>query len=212
MKHVLLILVLALSLLAGCSLKVVPVPVASGTINPQTNSQTISRDGIAITVGSTDPEFFTNNLGGAISAFSVQIANRTDGEIAFDIDSFLLLDATGRQYFPLTPEKIKEIISRDTYYLIPYPYVGFYYLEDYERATAINTMSTQLPYYYDVYPQDIATKALQTGAIIPQASVVGLLYFRIDLEATPEIKILAFRKGASKSAPPDFVFPFRISK
>ena len=212
MKPALLVLFLALCLLTGCSLKVLPVPVASGTIDPQTNSQTITRDGIAITVGSTEPEFFTNNLSGAIAAFSVQIANRTDGEIAFDIDSFLLLDAAGRQYFPLTPEKVKEIISRDTYYLIPYPYVGFYYLEDYERASAINSMSSQLPYFYEVYPQDIATRALHTGTIIPQATVAGLLYFRIDLEATSEVKLLAFRKGASKSAPPDFVFPFRISK
>ena len=198
--------------LAGCSLKVVPQQVPQGVINPADNSQTITKDGIAVKVANSDREMVSSNLSGTVAAFDVTIHNQTDREVGFGIDSFILLDDQSRQYLPLTPERVKEIVSRDSYYLIPYPYVGFYYLEDYERTSSYTDTGSQLPYYYEVYPQDIFTRALNATTVIPGAKAEGLVYFRIDLAATKEMKLLVFRKGASKSSPPDFTFPFGVSK
>lgn len=208
-----LLLLLCLACLSGCgSLKVIPDTVAGGTVNPTDNSVTVAKEGIAITAKNADVNMFSANLEGTVSAFSVLIDNQTDGEIAFTADSFILLDNDNRQYLPLTPEKVKEIIARDTYYLIPYPYVGFYYLEDYEKASSYNRFNSRQPYFYEIYPQDIYTKALPSATIIPKAKAAGLVYFRVDLNDKKSLKLLAYKNASAKSAAPDFVFPFRISK
>jgi hypothetical protein len=165
-----------------------------------------------MTVKSGEMEIVSYNLEGSVASFLVTVENRTDKELPIDTDSFLLVDNEGRQYFPLTPDKVKEIISRDTYYLIPYPYVGFYYLEDYERSTAENRMSSDQPYFYELYPQDIYTKALPAGTVIPRAKVFGLVYFRIDMEGKQGISLKFYKKGTPKSGSPDFDFPFKIVK
>lgn len=212
MRTLMLSLLCTSLLLAGCSLKVVPQQVPQGVIDSADNSQTVTRDGISVRVANANREMVSYNLEGTVTAFDVAIHNQTDREVAFGNDSFLLLDDQNRQHLPLTPERVKEIVSRDSYYLIPYPYVGFYYLEDYERTSSYNDTGSQLPYYYEVYPQDIYTRALNADTIIPGAKATGLVYFRIDLAATRELKLLVFRKGASKSSPPDFTFPFTVSK
>ncbi len=205
-----LLMFIGLTLLPACALKVIPQPIDAGIINAADNSQQVTKGGIAITARVADAELSSYNLEGTVTAFAVQIDNQTSNEASFDTDSFLLLDDQARQYFPLTPEKVKEMLSKDSYYLIPYPYVGFYYLEDYEKSSFYNTYNSQLPYFYEVYPQDIYTKALQSGSIIPKAKVVGLVYFKIDLNGKKGVKLLVYKKGTAKSAVPDFVFPFKI--
>ncbi len=205
-----LLMFIGLALLPACALKVIPQPIEAGIINAADNSQRVSKGGIAITARVADTELSSYNLEGTVTAFAVQIDNQTSSEVSFENDSFLLLDDQARQYFPLTPEKVKEMLDKDSYYLIPYPYVGFYYLEDYEKSSFYNTYNSQLPYFYEVYPQDIYSKALQSGSIIPKAKVVGLVYFKIDLNGKKVIKLLVYKKGTAKSALPDFVFPFKI--
>lgn len=200
-------------LVAGCSsFQVIPEPVTNGIVNDKEKSQTITHDNLSITVRSGDAEILSYNLEGAIASFNVVVDNQTGQEVAIGNDSFLLKDNDGVQYAALTLEKVKEIISKNTYYLIPYPYVGFYYLEDYERASFQNRVTTDRPYFYELYPQDIYTKALPVGVVIPKAKVAGLLYFRIDLQGKKGVSLLFYRKGTSKSAPADFVFPFKIVK
>jgi hypothetical protein len=210
MRKLVVCLPLVVLFMSGCALKVVPEHVDSGIINAGDNSQTLTKNGIAITASNSDTEIDSYNLEGTVSAFQVAIDNQSDREAVFDTDSFLLLDNDGRQYYPLTPEKVKEIISRDSYYLIPYPYVGFYYLEDYQKAYANNQFNSQVPYFYEVYPQDIYTRALPGGAIIPHAKVAGLVYFKIEMRGKRGVKLLLYRKGASKSDPPEFTFPFKV--
>lgn len=208
-----LVLLLSILALTGCaSIKFIPEQVAGGTINDKENSQTITRDRIVITARSGDSQTLAYNLDEPVTSFFVLVENQTDSELAMDTDSFVLVDNNGRQYFSLTPDKLKEIISRNTYYLIPYPYVGFYYLEDYEKSAFYNKFTSDRPYFYEVYPQDIYTKALPTGTIIPKAKVAGLVYFRIDIQDKKGVTLLVYRKGTPKSATADFSFPFKIVK
>jgi hypothetical protein len=199
-------------MVSGCALKVIPEQIEGGVIDSKDGSLTIKKDNIAISVRGDDTELYSYNLDGTVYAFSAVIDNQGTTELPISTDAFILMDSDGRQYLPLTPEKVKEIITKDSYYLIPYPYVGFYYLEDYKKSSFYNTFNSQIPYYYEMYPQDIYTKALTTGTIIPKAKVIGLLYFRIDLSGKTGMKLLFYKKDTPKSAPADFVFPFKISK
>jgi hypothetical protein len=212
MKQYILLFFAVCTLSACSSLKVVPQQQANGTVNLNDNSQTITRESVLITVKSGDAEILSYNLDGSVASFFVIIDNQTDGELQYDNDSFLLVDSDGRQYFPLTPDKVKEMVARNTYYLIPYPYVGFYYLEDYEKSTFNNRLTSDRPYFYELYPQDIYTKALPVGSIIPKAKVAGLVYFRIDFQDKKAVNLMVYKKGSSKSAAADFNFPFKIVK
>lgn len=209
MKNISL-LFLMLVFISGCSsLKLIPEPVEGGLINEKDNTVSLNRNNVIVTVGSNNMEISSYNLDGTVASFFIIVENQTETELTITNDSFLLIDDGGRQYYPLTPEKVKEMIARDNYYLIPYPYVGFYYLEDYQKSAFNNRFTSDRP-YYEIYPQDIYTKSIPTGTIIPKAKVAGLVYFRIDLEGKKGVNLKIFKSGTPKSSPADFAFPFKI--
>lgn len=213
MKHSLFLMSLVALLLAGCSsVKVLPEPVAHGRINAEDNSQTITSNGIEMTARVDETGVNSYNLETVVTSFFISIRNTTAREISFADESYILVDEGGTQYSVLTPERIREMLKKDSYYLVPYPYVGFYYLEDYEKNNTYNRFNSSLPYYYDLYPQDIFTRALQASTVIPGMKVEGLTYFNIDPAAHSHFKLLVYQKGASKSSPPDFSFPFKTVK
>lgn len=211
MKFAKISALLAVLVLFGCSsVKIVPEQVVAGQINDKDNSQTVTRDSVSITLSPADPDMINYNIQGMVASFNLMIQNGSASEISYDNSSFILLDSDRRQYYPLTPEKIREMLTKDSYYLLPYPYVGFYYLEDYELARYKNSTGTNLPYYYERNPQDLHLKAFSGEPIIPGAKVAGLIYFNADISSLKGFTINIYRKGASKSAPPDFAFPFKV--
>lgn len=213
MKLSLILMSLIVMLLTGCSsVKVVPEQTVNGRINIADNSQTITSNGVEVTARVDETAINSYNLESTVTAFHISIRNSTDNEVTFGDDSYVLVDESGLQYSLLTPENVRAILKKDSYYLVPYPYVGFYYLEDYEKTNAYNRFNSALPYYYDLYPQDIFTKALQATTVIPGMKVEGLTYFKIDPAAHQRIKLLIFHKGVSKSSPPAYSFPFNIVK
>jgi hypothetical protein len=213
MKNSLVLMSLVALLLAGCSsVKILPEQVANGRINAADNSQTITSHGIEMTARVDEAGVNSYNLETVVTSFFISIRNTTDREISVNDESYLLVDEAGTQYSVLTPERIREMLKKDSYYLVPYPYVGFYYLEDYEKTNAYNRFNSSLPYYYELYPQDIFTRALQASTVIPGMKAEGLTYFNIDPAAHSHFKLLVFLKGTSKSTSPDFSFPFKAVK
>lgn len=213
MKRFTTSLFLLVTLLSGCSsIKVVPEQVTAGVINLQENSQTIVKDNVSITVAPADTDMVNYNIEGMVASFNVEIRNNGASEVTFDYDSFILIDSDKRQYYPLTPEKIRQMLAKDTYYLLPYPYVGFYYLEDYELAQFKSSTSSNLPYYFELRPQDLYIKALPAEPVIPNARIKGLVYFHADIHSLTSFSINVYRKGSSKSSSPDFIFPYKVIK
>lgn len=211
MKHGLILVLLVTVLLSGCSsVKIVPEQTANGSINIADNSQTIVSNGVEVTARIDEIGINSYNLENTVTAFHLVIKNLTESEVVFGDDSYVLVDEGGLQYSLLTPENIRTMLRKDSYYLVPYPYVGYYYLEDYEKTNANNRFNSALPYYYDLYPQDIFTKALQTTPVIPGMKIEGTIYFKVDVASHQLVKLLVFKKGASKAIPPDFTFPFKI--
>lgn len=211
-KQILAILLLSLLLSACSSIKIVPEQTENGVINADDNSQTITRNGLQIRAGVSGTELNAYNLEGTVSAFNIAIKNSSDREVSFSADSFVLIDENGLQYGQLTPQKMLEMIKKDSYYLMPYPYVGFYYLEDFQKTSFYNRLNSSLPYYYELYPQDLFTKALPLTSIIPGMKVEGVIFFKIDMPVRRQVKLYVYRQGASRSNPPEFVFPFKVVK
>lgn len=211
--NLLLLIILTCTLVSGCStIKVVPEQVVHGVINAVENSQTITENGIEVSVRADESAINAYNLESTVASFHIAIRNISASEVAFSEDSFVLVDEQGLQYSLLTPDKVRDMLKKDSYYLMPYPYVGFYYLEDYQKTSFYNRFNSSLPYYYELYPQDLFSKALPMTTVIPGMKIEGLTYFKVDPAAHQNIKLLIFGKGASKSSPPAFSFPFKILK
>lgn len=213
MKAKKLLFGLLLITLAGCGgFKVVPMGGAAGVIDQKENSLKVSNQHISVSAVYEPIELYSQNLTGYVTAFRVTVENDTDNEIALDPDSFVMLDERKQQYFALLPAKVKELLTKDTFYLIPYPYVGFYYLEDYEKSTITSRQASSFPYYYEVHPEELFSKAFPLGPIIPKANVSGLVYFKVDPAERKQLTLLVYKKGTPKSAPADFTLPFNVQK
>lgn len=205
------LLVSATLFCSACSVKVVPQPTASAILGPVDGSLSESHDGITVTARvdqlSVQPYQLVDNL----TSFQITIDNRTDKQIDIPTEAFVLKDGDGQQYRTITPERVKEIVSKDTVYLIPYPYVGYYYLDDQERSGFHQTMTSSLPYYAEYHPQDIFTRALPAGPVLPHANVAGVIYFIADLTRTDYAELLLY-SNPQLQGEPRYRFPFKIEK
>ena len=200
-----------LLMLSGCASKIVPEMVPGGTLSADGSRLSITSGNLSITAGVVEEEII-GNQDRTVSSIHLEISNQGESEVVFDTDSFLLLDTDNRQYFALTPEKVRQVLAKDTYYLLPYPYVGFYYLEDYEKSAFKNSTDSSLPYYYELNPQDLFARALPAGPVIPKGKISGIVYFQADVHELKSFRLQVYRKGQSKAVATDFVFPFRVAK
>jgi len=209
MSHLLAVLILFLC--SACSVSVVPMATSTGTINSAEQSITETRNDISFTVKLDELSVGAYPMVDNITSFHVTIDNHTEGDISFPSQAFLLKDGNDRQYRSITPERVREIVSKDTVYLIPYPYVGYYYLNDQERVSQANTFSSSLPFYAEYHPQDIFTRALTEEPILKGSKAAGLVYFIADLERTDYAELLVF-PNREVSGEPLTKFPFLIKK
>ncbi len=197
-------------LLAGCGITVKPQAGGGYTANPD-NSLTAEKNGIVVTVGVQDLEVAPYRMVDNITSFRVVIDNQTGRELKIPLDAFVLIDDQGQQYRPIRPEKVRDIVKKDSSYLIPYPYVGYYYLEDREKTAQYDTFQSNRPFYTQNYPQDIFTQAFPEDTILPEAKIAGLVYFVVDLSGKKSFELRLYTQS-DQSGPPDFRFPFIIEK
>ena len=204
------IVLVALALCQACAVKVVPLPTATAQLDPVNASLTEVRDEVAVTVKVDQLSVQPYQLNENLASFSFTVDNRTDRPFEISPESFVLRDGTeGRQYRAISPEKVKEIVSKDTVYLIPYPYVGYYYLEDQERYKFAQPMTSSLPFYAEYHPQDIFTRALPVGPVLPQSKVSGVIYFLADPSLMKRFELLLYA-DAQLSGEPRYRFPFGV--
>lgn len=205
-------LCLCVLLLVGCGVKVVPKPTATALLDPATNALSWSAKGVNLSVKLVDQDVARTQMIDRVASFSVTAANLTGKELTLPLSSYLLVDDQGNQLRPITPEELLRIVSRESFYLIPYPYFGYYYLEDRAKLSSFNTMTSPLPYFPENHPQAILIEAVPTAAIVPGAKVSGLVYFLVDFDKIQQIEFRVYLPGADTSAAPDFSFPFSVEK
>jgi hypothetical protein len=204
--------ILFLLLCSACSsVSVSPVSTATGTINIEDKSITEIRSNVAFTVKLDELSVAPYQEIDNIASFYVEIDNRTEEQVSFPPQVFLLKDGNNRQYRSVTPERVREIVSKDTVYLIPYPYVGYYYLEDQALAAHNESFSSSMPFYAEYHPQDIFTRALTQEPIVKKSKASGVVYFIADLERSNYAELLLY-PDTSLSGEPIAKFPFAIEK
>ena len=203
------IVVIALVLCQACAVKVVPLPTATAQFDPVSASLTEVRDEVAVTVKVDQLSVQPYQLNENLAPFSFAIDNRTDQPFEIAPEVFVLRDEEGHQFRAISPEKVKEIVSKDTVYLIPYPYVGYYYLEDQERYKFAQPMTSSLPFYAEYHPQDIFTRALPVGPVLPRSKISGVIYFLADPTLMKRFELLLYA-DEQLSGEPRYRFPFGV--
>lgn len=199
-------------LLAGCGFTVVPRATGTATVDLAERSVSETKNGVRMTTRVLDLEVAPYHAVENLTSFQVTVENLTDQPLTVPLESFLLLDQDGMQYRAVPPERVIEIAKKDSAYLIPYPYVGYYYLEDREKGAFFNTFDSALPYFAENYPQDVRTRGLPQDSIIPGAKITGAVYFLVDLGTLKSFEMRVYLPGTSVSGPADFTLPFSIEK
>lgn len=211
MRAKLFILLLACLVCAACAASVKPVASPTGTINPDDGSITEERAGVAFTVRLDQLSVAGYQSVDNVIAFHVLIDNRTDRPVSFPPKAFLLKDGSGLQSRSVPPERVREIVSKDTVYLIPYPYVGYYYLPDQQRMAHVQEFSSSLPFYAEYHPQNIFTQALTEESILAHAKAAGLVYFLADPQPSGRAEVTVYPGGIA-TGEPLASFAFTIEK
>ncbi len=201
-----------LILLSGCGVKVVPQPTATAVLDPATKALSWTNQGITMAVRLDDQDVARTQMIDRVASFAVAVDNQTGKELNLPLSAFALVDDRGNQVRPVTPEELQRIVGRESFYLIPYPYFGYYYLEDREKIRSFNTGTSPLPYFPETHPQAILTEALPVNAILPGAKVSGLVYFLIDFTGKQWVEFRAYLPGSRNAPLPDFSFPFSVEK
>ena len=212
MKRIWILTLMTSLLLGGCGIAVIPQSTATARVDQTNQSISETKAGITVTARVQDLEVAPYLLDNNLTSFELTLANGTDHQVRIPLESFLLVDNAGRQYRPVEPERLQEILKQNSPYLIPYPYVGYYYLEDIEKATEARGFESSLPYYAENHPQDALAGSLPAGTIVPGASVSGTIFFLIDLTDKKSVELRGYLPGTSLSSSPDFTLPFSIEK
>ncbi|KIH77448.1 hypothetical protein SAMN05660860_01910 [Geoalkalibacter ferrihydriticus] len=212
MNRVILIILCSFVFLGGCGVKVVPQPLAGSQVDPSDGSVTQQLEQMSLTVRVQDLEVRPYQMVENLTSFWIGFDNSSNQGVPLSLDGFYLVDGGGNQMRPVTPKKVHEMIARDSFYLIPYPYVGFYYLQDAVRVSRAADFDSSLPYFPQRFPQDLYTQALPEGVVLPGGRVSGLVYFVADLTRMKSFELRYFLPGTPLSEDADFRFPFSVEK
>lgn len=123
------------------------------------------------------------------SSFKVEIENQRNVLLPLAYTDFLLVDDQGRQYLPVDPAELVELLTDSAPYLVPYPYVGFYYLEDSARAQLDTQYRSERSYFASRRPEYLATEALPDADVLPASVVAGIIYFPAELRTMSGFEI-----------------------
>lgn len=209
MRQLILALFVAFFFIVGCAPTIKPLATGDNSVDAKQESLTSEKDGIRITANVRDLDYAPYRMVDTITSFEVAIENKTDQPYKLPLSSFLLVAGDGEQYRPFSPGEVRDIVSKDSSYLIPYPFVGYYYLEDREKIAAENTFESSLPFYAENHPQDIFIQALPEDTIVPEAKISGLIYFVVDLASKKQVDLRVYPDG-DFSLQPRFSFKFGI--
>ncbi|MCF6179576.1 MAG: hypothetical protein L3J63_09350, partial [Geopsychrobacter sp.] len=187
-------------------------PQSDGQINAQDFSIAQTHEQVTVTARVMEIEVRPYQMEQNICSFKLLVRNDRDQPIYLPAERFILSDRKGNQYRPVSPAKIREIVADLDPYLIPYPYVGYYYEGDVERSRIRNEFNSEVTYFPTKNPQNIALEALPEGRVEPGKQISGLIYFLADLRTMEGFTLessAVLAKGVKSS---DFIFPFSVVK
>ena len=202
-----------LFLLSACSnTLILPQPQSGSQIDMQGQrvSQTIK--GIRLSVRLHETTVRPSPAEQNYASFWVEVSNQRNVLLPLSARDFVLLDDQDRQYLTVAADDLVEHLSDVAPYLIPYPYVGFYYLEDSLRSSVDTRFRGEAAYFASRRPQYLKTEALPEAEVLPNATLAGAVYFPVELRQMRGFQ-LRYQSGflpGQKSY--SLTFPFRVEK
>lgn len=208
----LILLILLPIFLCSCGISVVPVNSPGLKVNIDEKSTSVERSGIVYTVKIQDIEIAPYRIDNPICSFYVKVVNNSNKPVTSELSSFYLVDEKSRQINAILPNTILGSVSRDSTYMIPYPFVGYYYFEDRMQEGFVNSLESSLPYYSENRPQNILLEAFPFEKINPGNYSAGLLYFNIDLYKASRVDFRIRQPEISGQKMDDIIIPFEIKR
>lgn len=185
----------------SCAPKIEPLVTKDVSLIKEENMLTSTKDEKKIDVKIAYPTPLFYGMEDTFVMFFVKIDNLSDKEITVSKEDFVLFDDKKAQSYALTADEIAKIVEQNLFYLIPYPYVGYYSesLNYYEGRYLYNP---QAPHVYPVSPREVYLEALPFEKILPKANIKGKLYFKKKLSEAKSLNLKAFKKDN------DYLFDF----
>ncbi len=180
MKLCMSIIFLAL-LLSGCGVQVVPRTSAQILLGADKETVTATENGLTLTAKVQDLDFGPYTGVNNITAFYVSVTNDSNEVRSVPLAAFMLFDQDRKVYRPLESDRVTALTRQEANFLIPYPYVGFYYLQDSTDFDYATQSASTLAYSPQKTAGSVEAYALPVGAIPSGAHIAGMLFFNIDL-------------------------------
>jgi hypothetical protein len=214
MKHLSVVGVLVILILAGCSsVSIIPKPATAGAvINPSDQSIKINNSGLIVSARVQDTAVGGYEVDTAIGSFYLTIFNNSAHSVSVSLDNFTLVNSRGEKHEPLPPEEVNALLNPEIGYLMPYPYVGYYDVIDLEQYRASTAMASERPYVGEGLPAVDELIPLETGSLGPGKTVSGMLYFNIEIIDESRVELMAEIPGGVKRENRSYSFPFSIEK
>ncbi len=198
--------------LTACGVTVRPLATSTAILDADRGVLKEQKKGIEISLSSEDVELAPYRNSENTTSFFVEVLNLSRAPISLPLSSFYLIDDTATQFSPITPQDVIERVSRDASYLIPYPYVGFYYLEDQIDSEFSQPFSDSLDFYNQNHPEEILSRSLPLTEILPGKRISGTIYFPVDLVTKKSFEVQVFLPETPRTSSSDFTFPFSVEK
>lgn len=212
MKLYIPIVFLAL-LLSGCGVQVVPRTSAQISLDADKETVTATENGLTLSAKVQDLDFGPYTGENNITAFYVKITNNSKEERSVPLAAFMLFDQDRNVYRPLESDRVTALTRQEANYLIPYPYVGFYYLQDSTDFDYSTQSASSLAYSPQKTPLSAESYALPVGPIPSGANIAGMLFFNIDLYEKKYVDLtLQLQNTANVPEKTKFSFLFDVVK
>lgn len=202
MKKNLLFLLLLFTF--SCGVKFEPVVTSDVTLDRQNNLLVATKDNITIKVQLASQTYSFYGMEDVFTIFYIVIENGKDKEIHIAPEDFVLFDDKRHQVNIIKVEDVAKIVEQNLFYLIPYPYIGYYSesLNYYEGRYLYNPSA---PHIYPVSPREIYIDSFPWGKILPKAHVKGKIYFKKKISESKMLELMAIRKDN------DYLFRFNFA-
>jgi hypothetical protein len=124
----------------------------------------------------------------------------------------MLFDQDRKIYRPLESDRVTVLTRQEADYLIPYPFVGFYYLQDSTDFDYSTQAASSLAYSPQRPPVSAEAYALPVGSIPSGAHIAGMLFFNIDLYEKKFVDLTLQMQGDGNVPETNFSFLFDVVK
>lgn len=199
-------------ILSGCGVQVVPWTSEQISLGADKETVTATENGLTLSAKVQDLDFGPYTGENNITAFYVKVSNDSKNERIVPLAAFMLYDQDRKLHRPLEADRVTTLTRQEANYLIPYPYVGFYYLQDSTDFDYATQSASSLAYSPQKTMASAEAYALPVGSLPAGANIAGMLFFNIDLYEKSFVDLTLQLQGDGNLPETKFSFLFDVVK